>query len=438
MDLDCIGSIVLARYLYPGFIPVRSGRIHPVARNLYNLYESYLNFSKISDLKGQSVENIVIVDTRASDQVEEYFRSLDAENAKIEVFDHHPSDERCILGAVVHECSFGANTTQLVFMCIERNIHLSREDATIALAAIYADTGNFLHPNVCPQDLQAASFLLDSGAELSLLKDFLVPLREKKQIILFHEVLNKMETKIIRGHSVQLCYLELDEDTHGLGAVIEKVFEVENSEILFGFFFLTCNNRLLIIARNSCDGVNVNEILSDFGGGGHKQAASVTIKTTDGRMMYDKILSYLGEVLSPAATASDIMTKDVAFLRPDMSLLEASIYLEQVSHAGAPVLDEQGYIVGFLTLREIMKGRKLEKMKVPVSAFMIRSPVCVTPSTLLREIEEILYMNNIGHLPVLCEGKLVGLVTRTDFLNYMRGETGRKKLVLESMCPVLA
>ncbi len=433
MDLDCIGSIVLSKYLFPGYIPVRSSRINPAARNLYNIYETHLDFSEPSDLKELDIGTMVVVDTRSAEHIAEYLAQIGNKGLAIEVFDHHPAGERDICGAVIRECVYGANTTQMALELMNRNLSLSSEDATIALTAVYADTGNFLHSNVCPEDFTAASFLLEQGAELSLVKEFLVPLREKKQITLFHEVLNKIETRVIRGHTVHLCYLEMEEDTQGLGAVVEKVFEVENSEIFFGFFFFTGNGRLLIIARNSCEDIHVNEILSDFGGGGHRMAAAATIKTFEGHALYVRIMEYLVEVFSPAATAADIMTREVATLSPGMSLLEASLFLEQVSHTGAPVVDENGVITGFLTLREIMKGRKQGKMLVPVKAFMTHNPVCVAPETNLREVEEILYQHNIGHLPVIEDGRLAGIVTRRDFLEYMSREEGKKKQTLATI-----
>ncbi len=177
----------------------------------------------------------------------------------------------------------------------------------------------------------------------------------------------------------------------------------------------------------------MNEILSDFGGGGHCKAAAATIKTVEGRAMYDRIMDYLLEAFSPAATAADIMTGEVSTLLQDMSLLEASLFLEHVSHTGAPVVDANGAIVGFLTLREIMKGRKQGKMLVPVKAFMTRNPVCVAPDTSLREVEDILYQNNIGHLPVLADGRLAGIVTRRDFLDYMSREEGKKRQTLATI-----
>jgi tRNA nucleotidyltransferase (CCA-adding enzyme) len=433
MDLDCIGSIALAKHLYPGYVPVRSGLIHPVARNLYNLYKDHLGFITAAELKGRSIENMIVVDTRAEDKIEEYTRCFDSAGTAVEVFDHHPSDGRDIPSAVVHESPYGANTTALCLEITKRSIPISAEDATIALTGIYADTGNFLHENVGQEDFEAAAFLLRQGASLSLIKDFLVPLREKHQIVLFHDILNGLETRSIRGHNVQVCYKEFDEDNQGLGAVVEKVFEVENGEILFGFFYFPRKEKLLIIARNACADLRLNEVLSDFGGGGHRQAAAATVKTRDGREVSERIIAYLNDVLAPAATARDIMTMDVTTLRPDMSLLDASLFFEKVSHTGAPVVDPGGPVAGFLTLRDIMKGRKAGQMKSPVKAFMTKKVISAAPETTVREIDEIFFQNTIGHLPIIAEGRLVGIVTRTDLLAFKRGERDRRARVLEDL-----
>lgn len=433
MDLDCIGSIVMASYLFPGFQKIKSARIHPAAKNLYNMYEGHLDFTSLGDIRGQRIDHLVVVDTRAKDQIDEYLKELDTSGAVVEVFDHHPPSRQDISYDILHESDCGANTTQLVNEITQRGIMVSREDATIALTAIYADCGNFLHANVSAADFRAAEYLLERGAELNLVKDFLIPLREKNQIALFHEVLNKMEEKPIRGHRVQVCYLEMAEDTQGLGAVIEKVFEVENSEMLFGFFYFTDNNRMLVIARNACEDFHLNDIMSTFGGGGHKHAAAATIKTNEGEALFRKFLCYLEEVLLPAATAEDIMTEQVSCLKSDMSILDASLFLEAISHSGAPVTTDSGRLEGILTLKEIMKARKLGKMHVPVSAFMLRNQPCVEASTRLNEIEELLYESTVSHLPVLRDGTLAGLITRTDFLDYMRGETGRKKNAAEKI-----
>jgi tRNA nucleotidyltransferase (CCA-adding enzyme) len=434
MDLDCIGSIILARYLFPDHVPVKSHLVHPVARKLMHLYEHRLGFVSTTELKGQVIERIVVVDTCTMAKIEEYIRGVkDPTSIEYEIFDHHPAENRDIPSLLIHEKPFGANTTQLGLELMARGINIEPEDATIALTGIYADTGNFTHSNVSREDFEVASFLLSQGASLTLVKDFLVPLREKQQIVLFHEILNKLEKRSIRGHEIQTCYMELEEDTQGMGAVIEQVFAVENGEILFGFFYFNKKAKLLVIGRNNNRQVNLNEILCGFGGGGHKQAASATIKTAEGKLLAEQILGYLEVMLAPAATAQDIMTETIDTIHEDWSLLEASIFLEKVSHTGAPVCDAEGRLVGFLTLRDIMKGRKSAQMHVPARQFMCRSIVTGSPGTTVREIDEILFESDIGHLPIIVDGRLVGMVTRGDLLAFKKDDRKRKEGILENL-----
>jgi tRNA nucleotidyltransferase (CCA-adding enzyme) len=120
-------------------------------------------------------------------------------------------------GARIHEGFYGSNTTGLGLELIQKGIFIEPEDATIALTGIYADTGNFTHANVKREDFEVAAFLLAQGASLKLVKDFLVPLKEKQQVVLFHEILNLLGKRSIRGHLVQICYLELDDDAQGAG-----------------------------------------------------------------------------------------------------------------------------------------------------------------------------------------------------------------------------
>lgn len=431
MDLDCIGSIVLARYLFPDHVAIKSYMVHPVARKLLNLYDQRLAFLTTADIKGQHLEHVVVVDTCSMARIEEYLHGIeDPESIEYEVFDHHPAESRDIPALRIHEGLFGANTTQLGLELMAQGVFIEPEDATIALTGIYADTGNFTHTNVTREDFEVASFLLSQGASLSLVKDFLVPLREKHQIVLFHEILSLLEKHSIRGHMVQTCYLELDDEAQGLGAVIEQVFEVEHGEILLGFFFFRKKGKMLVIGRNNNSCLNLNELLSDFGGGGHRQAASANIKTEDAGIIVERIMDYLEVMLAPAATARDIMTEIVDTIQSNMSLLDASKFLESVSHTGAPVVNIEGRLVGFLTLRDIQKGRKGNQMHVPVKTYMSRSVISAEPDITVREIDELLFEKDIGHLPILEGGRIAGMVTRGDLLDFKRNDRKRKAAIL--------
>ena len=433
MDLDCIGSIVLAKYLFPDFQPVKSRLIHPVAKNLQNMYQNHLAFLNSKDLEGQHVSKIIVVDTRTSGRIAEYLNHIDNDDYEVEVFDHHPADEKDIPNAVIHEKSYGANTTQLGMEIIRNGIKVEPEDATIALTGIYADTGNFTHLNVTCEDFEVASFLIDSGASLKLVSNFLQPLRKKFQISMFHQVLNALEYRTIQGHFIITSYIGLDDESPGVNAVVEKVFEVENAEVFLAFFYIKKRKKLLIVGRNNKPFIKLNEIMAEFGGGGHPQAASAVVKTDNGRPVYTRILDNLEDILAPAYTAADIMTEVVDTVQSDSTLLEASKRLEEISHAGAPVIEADGCLVGFLTLRDIMKGRRSGQMHSPVKGYMTRTVITATPETTIREIDELMLEYDIGHLPVLDGDKLAGIVTRHDYLNFRRGEQQKRRKAYEDI-----
>jgi tRNA nucleotidyltransferase (CCA-adding enzyme) len=435
MDLDCVGSIVLARYLYPDHVAIRSARIHPATKKLLNLYEDHLHLRPVADLKGQAIERMVVVDTRSLDRVSEYVGPKIPESTEIDVWDHHPASSRDIPGARLHAGAFGSNTTQLGLELMSRGLSIDPEHATIALTGIYADTGSFSHTNVGREDFEVAAWLVSQGASLGLVKEFLVPLREREQKALFHEVLGRLESHVINGRAVQTCCLELEEDSLGLGAVIERIFEVENCELLFGLFHFRTSGRMLIIGRNSADDIRLDEIFAEFGGGGHAQAASATVKCEGaeaGKELAARFLGYLELALVPAPTALDLMSRDVKTLSPRMTMTEAAKFLEEVSHTGAPVVGEGGQMLGVLTLRDIQKGRKTGRMASPVSAFMSTKVVSAAPAATIREIDELFYELNIGHLPVLVDGRLAGIVTRTDILRHKKRDRLRKDGILGS------
>ncbi len=433
MDLDCLGSIVLAKYLFPDHVTVKSRLVHPVAKKLQNLYQNQLNFINPKDLKGEHIEKMVIVDTRTYSRVKEYFEFIGNDGIEYEIYDHHPNDEVSFPQAKIHAMACGSNTTQLGIEIMQQGIQISPEDATIALTGIYADTGNFTHENVVQNDFNVAGFLIDSGASLRLVKTFLKPLAGKYQITLFHDLLNRLEYRTIHGHQVITSYWEVETEAEGIGAVVEKVFDVENQDVYFGVFHFLKKKKTLIIARNQKDNIHLNEILKDFGGGGHEKAASATVKNENGKVVYDKLLSYLDKILAPAVTAAEIMSRPVEVIDVTTSLMNASIYMENISHTGMPVVDTDKHLVGFLTLRDIMKGRRAQQMHAPVKAYMSKRLITASPDVTIRQIEELLFGNNIGHLPIVKAGKIVGIVTRTDYLNYRQTEKKKRRAALQDM-----
>jgi tRNA nucleotidyltransferase (CCA-adding enzyme) len=145
------------------------------------------------------------------------------------------------------------------------------------------------------------------------------------------------------------------------------------------------------------------------------------------------MLEYLETSLKPAITANDIMTREVTVIPDATSLLDAAILLEKINHTGCPVVDGEGRLVGFVTLRDIMKGRRADQMHAPVKGYMSRKVITAERQTTVREMEELLLSNNIGHLPIMDDGRIAGIVTRSDYLAFRKAEKRQAEAIQESL-----
>jgi len=421
MDLDCLGSIAIARVLFPGSRALRSRLIHPVARNLYHLYADHLDLGLAADVAGEPVESIIVVDTRSLGRVKEFLPDAD-QLPPIEVWDHHPADSSDIPGAIIHEAPVGANTTLLGMEGMKRGIHLCAEDATVALAGIYADTGNFTHENVSLADFEVAGWLKGQGASITLVKSFLQTLQEESQVTLFHDLLNRLTYQTVHGHLVVTTYMEMERQVGGLAAVVEKVFEVENPDAIFCVFFFGRENETLIIGRSQQRSLDVARVLSMFHGGGHPQASSALLKGAPGRMSFHALQACLKTMLTDATNAAAIMSTDVVTILDTWTLKDASLFLEKADRSGAPVVNASGELCGYLSLRDIVKGGRGNPMSAPVRSHMVRKVVAGTPLMSLREIESLFFSHTIFDLPIVEKDRIVGIVTREGYLKARAGE----------------
>jgi Zn-dependent protease/CBS domain-containing protein len=113
----------------------------------------------------------------------------------------------------------------------------------------------------------------------------------------------------------------------------------------------------------------------------------------------------------------DIMTKDVDTLTPDTPVSEALNIMFRQRHMGYPVTEE-GELVGIITFDDISKVPE-DQRNIPVSDIMTRKLVLASPDEPAFNTLEKISKNNIGRLPVTRDGKLVGIVSKTDIMRIL-------------------
>lgn len=147
-------------------------------------------------------------------------------------------------------------------------------------------------------------------------------------------------------------------------------------------------------------------------------------------------------------TARDIMTKEVVTVTMDTSIRELAGIITTHRIGSIPVVDSKGNLVGIVTESDLIEQDKSFHIPTVISLFdwviylesekkferelkrmtartvgdiCAREVVTVTPETPVSEIADIMSGRKIHALPVVEEGKLVGIVSRIDLIRSMAG-----------------
>lgn len=141
--------------------------------------------------------------------------------------------------------------------------------------------------------------------------------------------------------------------------------------------------------------------------------------------------------------AGDIMTLGAATVRPDTAVLTAAQLMLHHGISGLPVIDDDERLVGMVTERDLLRraetGTEQERPRWltflmdpasraedyvrshgrKVSDVMTRDPESVAPDTPLADVVALMERRGFKRLPVVRDGKVIGIVSRTNFLRVL-------------------
>uniref|UniRef100_UPI00286BB553 CBS domain-containing protein n=1 Tax=Chamaesiphon sp. OTE_8_metabat_110 TaxID=2964696 RepID=UPI00286BB553 len=178
-------------------------------------------------------------------------------------------------------------------------------------------------------------------------------------------------------------------------------------------------NRVTIIGRSKMPGVDLQVLFGVFGGGGHPSAAAASLHGVDVSAILGQLLDAIEMAIPQPPTARDLMSAPIRTIRPETTIAEAQRILLRYGHSGLPIVDPTDKLVGIISRRDLDLARHHGFDRAPVKGYMTTHVKTIDPSTTLPEIEQLMVTHDLGRLPVLAAGKLVGIVTRTDVLRQL-------------------
>ncbi len=117
--------------------------------------------------------------------------------------------------------------------------------------------------------------------------------------------------------------------------------------------------------------------------------------------------------MTSSIPVKDLMTRDVITFTEDEDVGAAAQTLSKKRITGAPVVDKEGHVVGIVSEVDV-----LTKRGKTVKEIMSPHVIAVTEDTGVEEAAQLLAGKRIRRLPVLRGGKMVGLVSRSDILDF--------------------
>ena len=119
-------------------------------------------------------------------------------------------------------------------------------------------------------------------------------------------------------------------------------------------------------------------------------------------------------------TAQQVMRRKVVSVSSNATVEETIRLLRQLDISGAPVVDGDGMLVGIISDFALLGiVYEPEIRTAPVAELMTRDVLTVDEQTPLNEIADLFIRHRIRRVPVVRDGRLVGVVSRPDLLKHV-------------------
>jgi tRNA nucleotidyltransferase (CCA-adding enzyme) len=413
-DFDALASMIAAKKLYPEAIMAFPGSQEKGLRDFFVQSTVYfLDIAQARTIDLEKVKRLILVDTREPKRIGRFSKIANKPGLDIHIYDHHPSSSGDITGSVEVIEPVGATVSLLIKILKERGIQISPDEATIMILGIYEDTGCFTFPSTTETDYEAASYLLSKGANLNMVSDMVSRDLTIEQVDLLNDLAQSASTYHINDIEVVIAQAYRDDYMPDFAVLVHKLMEMESLKVIFGL--ANMKNRVYLVARSKISQVNVAEITKAFGGGGHPQAASATIKDLTLIQVEDRLLKILRSSIRPSRFAKDIMSSPVVHTEPETSLQEAGQIMKRHNVSVLP-LTKDGRVLGLISRGVVEKALFHDLGHLMVKDYMTKTFSQVSPDTPLNKIQEHIIEKRQRILPVVENKGLIGVITRTDLL----------------------
>jgi tRNA nucleotidyltransferase (CCA-adding enzyme) len=416
-DFDALASMVAAKKLYPEAILVFPGAQEGNLRDFFIRSSFYfLDFAKAKNVAPEEIKRLILVDTRQSSRIGKFAEAALSGEVDIHIYDHHPDSPEDVHGSLEVVQPLGSTTSILAKLLQEKQLHPSPQEATIMALGLFEDTGSLTFSSTTPEDFETGAYLLRHGADLNVVSQMITRELTAEQVAILNDLIAHASRFPVDGIEVVLARTVTSQYVADFAVLAHKFMDMENLQVLFALAQM--EDRVFIVGRSRLPEVNVGEILAEMGGGGHEYAASAAIKDKPLAQVEESLRQIIQRRVRPLRRARDIMSFPVKWVAPEVTLEGAELIINRYSINALPVI-EGTKLMGLISRQIVEKGIFHGLKDHPVKEYMSTPVATVSPEATLAEIRDNLVVHKQRLLPVIQEGEVVGIISRTDLLNLL-------------------
>ncbi|HNY66674.1 MAG TPA: CBS domain-containing protein [Deltaproteobacteria bacterium] len=418
-DFDAFASMIAARMLYPGAVLAFPGAQEKNLRDYLAEAPGEITegIARQKDIDLDEITRLVIVDTRQASRIGEFAKIIGREGVEVIVYDHHPCSAEDLHADEEHCVELGSNVTVMVQALKEKGLTPSPAQATVMAMGIYEDTGSLLFPSTTPQDAEALADLIGWGADLREVSRAISRELDAGQVDVLDQLIKNSYVLHIGGIDVLFTRSESASYIEDFAMLVHKLRPMFNVDAMFALGLM--GERIYLVARSTLPQINAAEIAGQFGGGGHPTAAAASIKDSSLDQVESRLVNAVKRGTRPRITARDIMTFPVISVSMDASINEASEVLNRYNINAVVVQAEEGQPPGLVTRQVVSRAQGHGLGDARVRDYMIRDIKVVEPDAPVWEIRTLIIDGNQRLLPVVENGTVIGVITRTDLMMVM-------------------
>ncbi|MDA2947025.1 MAG: bifunctional oligoribonuclease/PAP phosphatase NrnA [Actinomycetota bacterium] len=233
---------------------------------------NHLPIDLIIDNPKKNYDSVYVFDCGNSERLGD-LEGLALSSDRVIVVDHHINPS---FGDIQIIDSNAASTTQVLYReIISSNIDIDKNIANCLMTGLITDTGRFQYSNTDNEVFEIASKLMLCGAELTSISDNIYGSIPMNAIKLQSEVLNRIELheeeELVVSYVLQEDYLKYNIESSETDFLIDSIRLVKESNI--ALLLKEQKDKSFKGSLRSRNELDVQQVASIFGGGGHKAAS---------------------------------------------------------------------------------------------------------------------------------------------------------------------